>query len=252
MDIVLSQHQWKRRHLIQINSVRRYLQAQTLADITNLQGTRILPHATSRPNQPLNNTTRISTFNQKLPQTQAWNTWRRFLRTISTSLFVLYQPLGDWTVELHKVRHWPKYAYDPTTDTLYSHHHEDHYFTHPRIAPGIFTLDYTTPPRRATGYPTAVVITMAHFRPIYNFSPPDPIHLQTWKICTYATQLSPWEYALLHHSLELQPNVLPHHLQRWIRSRRRWSIRLYNRHYSRPTSGKGKWYSAWCICQFIS
>jgi len=44
MDIVMAQTQWTERHIIQINSCRRYLQAQTLSDITTITGTRILPN----------------------------------------------------------------------------------------------------------------------------------------------------------------------------------------------------------------
>ena len=72
MDIALSQSLWKRRHLIQINSCRRFLQAQTLSDISNLSGTRILPHALS--GTVSRQTVRVSSFNQQKPGTASWRT----------------------------------------------------------------------------------------------------------------------------------------------------------------------------------
>lgn len=204
MDIALRQQRWKQRHMIQINSVRRYLQAQTLADITNTQGTRFLPQAINPPIHPTTTTSRISTFNQQLPLESAWHTWRRFLRTLSNSCYVLYQPLGHWLVEVHKVRHWPTYVYDPTIDLLYSHHKDDQYFPHSRIAPGIFELNPAMRPELANGYPTAVVITMGTLRPTYNFISPTPINLQSWTICAQQVLLHPWEYSLLQHSTALQ------------------------------------------------
>ena len=193
--------------MIQINSVRRYLQAQTLADITNVQGTRLLPQVLQRTIHPPRITTRISTFNQQLPHEPAWRTWRRFLRTISNSCYVLYQPLGDWLVEIHQGRHWPAYVYDPANDILYSHDKDDQYFPHSRIEPGIFELNHFIRPVPAHGYPTAVEITMGTLRPTCNFIQANPARLQILTLCTHQVQLQPWEYALLQHCTELQPST---------------------------------------------
>jgi len=117
MDIALTQLQWKDSHLIRINACRRYLQAQTLADITTMQGTMIRPHIMNGTWEANSNNVRISMFNQKRPGPRAWKTWRRFLLLICTKHGVLRQPLGDWIVEADQLRHWPAYTYDSVTDT---------------------------------------------------------------------------------------------------------------------------------------
>lgn len=104
MEIALEQSCWKPNHLIQINSCRRYLQAVTLADITNLQGTRLKPYVfTGRDVPSFSNMVRCSMFNQPLPTARMWRTWKRFLLTIG----VLVQPLMEWIADVEAVRHWP-------------------------------------------------------------------------------------------------------------------------------------------------
>jgi hypothetical protein len=107
---------------MQINACRRYLQAQTLADITSVQGTRLLQNTMIGDPQVIESTIKVSTFNQARPTGKAWKTWRRFLQTISNKYGVLYQPLGVWTADVSQACHWPAYIYDPNDEKLYSHH----------------------------------------------------------------------------------------------------------------------------------
>ena len=93
MDIVLAHTEWTSKQIIQINSCRRYLQAQTLADICTLQGTRLLPFILNGYSPPQTKNIRIATFNQKRPHPKAWQTWKRFLLTISNKFGILHDPL---------------------------------------------------------------------------------------------------------------------------------------------------------------
>ena len=74
MDIAMSQTRWNRRHLIQINACRRYLQAQSLADITNLMGNRVLQNIYEAIHPPDPLTIRVAQFNQMRPGKMAWRT----------------------------------------------------------------------------------------------------------------------------------------------------------------------------------
>ena len=121
MDIVLAQSQWTKVHVIQINSCRRFLQAQTLADISNMPGTRIHPEFIHGQSPPTPSSIRISKFNQQRPGEKAWKTWRRFLLTVSNKYGVFTNPLGAWTADVGQVRPWPKTLYDPDLDELMTH-----------------------------------------------------------------------------------------------------------------------------------
>ena len=210
MDIALTQKQWTNRHLSRINACRRYLQAQTLADIATIQGTTIPPPIINGTIDFEPDNVRISTFNQRRPNKQAWKTWRRFLLLICTNQGVIRQPLGDWVVTIDQTRHWPAYCYNSSTDSLYSRQQGGMYNQHLRLRQGVFSIRTVTPTHHVTGYPTAVTITMDTYRPIYNFKPlsqssPPPEMLHNRSI-----QVEPWERELLDNSIEssIQGDVL--------------------------------------------
>ena len=71
MDIAVAQQQWSERHLARINACRRYFQAQTLADITTMQGTMIRSHILDGTLTVDQDTLRISNFNQARPGPRA-------------------------------------------------------------------------------------------------------------------------------------------------------------------------------------
>ena len=208
MDIVLSQQQWKRTHIIQINACRRFLQVQTLADITNMQGTRILSsvmHGTSEPNR---STVRISMFNQPRPHEKLWKTWRRFLLSISNKYGVLSQPLHRWTTDVHKTRHWPPTLYDPSTDNLMTHVTESQYFLHHRYSPGCFSIRPTDQIVAATGFPTATTITMDTLRPEANFVIAQQSDVFTTHVgLRVPIHVNEWEYRLFTHCHRISPQA---------------------------------------------
>ena len=206
MDIVMTQSQWSHKHITQINSCRRFLQAQTLADISNIQGTRILTHCINGAEQiDCTSTIRVSAFNQKKPGLSAWKTWKKFLATICNRQAVLLQPLSHWIVDVTQVRHWPQYVYDDTTDTLYSHYCGSSYYQHSRLRTKVFSVR----PLGITatifkGYPTSVSLTMDTLRPQQNYRKQDePQSLYQVQIRGLLTQVTPWEHDLLQHSNDL-------------------------------------------------
>ena len=208
MDIALSQSQWKKHHIVQINSCRRFLQSQTLADITTVQGTRWLPHATRGDHLTTISTTQFSCFNQKLPSEKAWRTWRRFLLTISNTHGVLYQSLGPWLVDISHVRHFTKFVYDPVTDQLYSHHQYQEYHQHARLSPGTFEIKKSDDTHQAQGYPTSTHITMGTLRPAMNFESSDVTPTSTTTILTHEFHLPSWEQEILEHHTILAPTEI--------------------------------------------
>ena len=203
MDIALTQLQWKTRQLSQINSCRRYLQAQSLADISNANGTRLSHHALSGHEMPPSHTIKVEKFNQQRPGERAWRTWRKFLGTISNAAGLLYQPLGPWMVQHDQVRHWPKYVYNPSSHILYSHYSGPLYQMHDRVDSGSFCIVPTQVPTRAAGYPTVVISVADCLRPIPQFipnDPPPPIYNPTT-----LTYHPPWEAQLLERVIHLVP-----------------------------------------------
>jgi hypothetical protein len=204
MDIAMRQHLWKAKHIQQINSCRRYLQAQTLSDIATLQGTRIQPFAITGTGLPTNDSIRVSLFNQKQPGPPAWKTWRKFLQTISNQHAVLHQPLGNWIVDILQMRHWPTWLYNPSTDTLFSHSHGPYYHRHDYTRPVGFSVRPRTDQLVNTpqGYPTAVTIVMDTLRPTNNFTIPIPALLPSIMLLNHTISMSPWEYQLLEYCTE--------------------------------------------------
>lgn len=200
MDIVMSQSRWKPFQIIQINSCRRYLQAQTLADITNMRGTRLLPHTFNGTPEPDYSAIRVSTFNQKRPCPPAWRTWRKFLRTICDANGVLVNPLSRWIVDVTSCRHWPPFLYDPVTDTFMTHSRGSQYSIHFRYRPGCFSVRPTPQSHQGFGFPTATHMVMDTLRPDKNFLAPEPIPLPEVSIGgSYKPRVQSWDYELLRH-----------------------------------------------------
>lgn len=215
MDVALSQNRWNRRQLIQINSCRRYLQAQSLADITSPLGNRILSNVYNGRDPPDPQTIRIAHFNQRRPETMAWRTWRRFLLTISTQNGVLREPLKDWIATHDSLRHWPKHVYNPSCDQLYSHIHNGLYQPHSRRMKGIFEIHPEGPTQPVTGYPVYTFHTNGTLRMIMNFQirrPSNPVPQTLFPGIIPNLQI--WESQLLHmHQLHVEISVIQRRLR---------------------------------------
>lgn len=197
---------------MQINACRRFLQAQSLADITNMTGTRLLSFAMSGTGPVPAAHIKVSRFNQPHPGSKSWRTWRRFLSTISNTYGVLQQPLQQWTQPVHKTRHWPTYAYDPSTDTLMSYQGSSRYQLHSRVSPGCFSIRPTSTTIPASGYPTAVTVTMDTLRPEYNYIPQAAAPSTEISIgLDQNRSVAAWENALLGQCQGLKSPAVIHH-----------------------------------------
>jgi hypothetical protein len=207
MDIALNQPlSWSRRNLAQINACRRYLQAQTLADITNLAGTQLLPHASALEEPPTEHVTRIARFNQEKPGRAAWRTWRRFLRTVSDKRGYLINPLGLWLVSHNQTRHWPTHVYDPNQDQLYTHVQGSHYRPHHRFTRGTFTNTYHDQINQVRGYPTSLSKIGGILRPQKNYVQAQDLSPQlSQPTLPFLKDTLPWEKELLQKSTLLIP-----------------------------------------------
>ncbi len=114
--------------LTMINNCRLYLRVHTLAEITSLDGTTILPEALSgadarETNTPLlwnHSTSKLNWPHQPRPPPKAWNKWRRLLLIYTKkSELTLRRPLGAFllhSLEIHRT--WPEQpTFHPTTAT---------------------------------------------------------------------------------------------------------------------------------------
>ena len=208
MDIILAQTMWKPKHIMQLNACRRALQAQTLADITNLSGTRIQSFARTGDGPVQSDIVRVSMFNQKTPDARAWRTWRRFLATITNKYGVLGQPLRHWTTTVTQVRHWPLYLYDPDTETLMSHCQNDQYYLHPRMQSDGYTTRPSNIQVTGSGYPTDVQITMGTLRPCHNYILDRlPSEAQISIGLSSFTTIQQWEQFLFSHVQQLGSDI---------------------------------------------
>ena len=214
MDIAMRQTLWKQRHLQQINACRRFLQAQTLADITNMQGTRIQLHAITGAVGPPPTTIRVGFFNQQRPGPQAWRTWRRFLATICNRQSVLVRPLQEWIVPVEDTRHWPAAVHDSDKDQLYTHYQDATYYIHSRVAPGIFSTRPHQTTCNISGYPTATNIIMGTLRPVGNYIETNHHHIPNVTILTSSLHVEPWAFEVLqHHQALVDISTIMEHLR---------------------------------------
>jgi hypothetical protein len=82
-----------------------FLQVETISDIANATGTKILD-CWLDPNQPKSSESTKTWPRQSNPGKEAWNTWRRtLLRIFTTSNGVLRQRLGQWLQQNEHRRH---------------------------------------------------------------------------------------------------------------------------------------------------
>lgn len=204
MDIALRQTKWKPRHLAQINACRRYLQAQSLADITNMAGTKLLSSNLDGEQPPSANSQRTARFNQSRPGQSAWKTWQRFLSTISDKRGYLVNPLGPWIVDHTELRKFPEHIYDPDNNQLFTHAEGENYYRHHSYTEGTFLTTHHDGFTQATGYPTAVLQVAGVLRPQKNYITPrhQPITNPTE---SPFSNLPPWEKELLQHCELLLP-----------------------------------------------
>jgi hypothetical protein len=108
---------WDNRQVKDINNCRLYLQVETISDIANVHGDKILP--TMRQGYRGGSTPVALWPVQARPEggrNSAWAAWKKFLDTLCTSGNTLRRPLGEW--ENTKDRLWSEY-YSPEENKVY-------------------------------------------------------------------------------------------------------------------------------------
>ena len=217
MDKALQlRNKFSSRGINQINACRRYLQAITLADISNDQGTKIRIEMTNGEYQATPEDHQCELFNQALPGPNAWRTWRKFLKEITTRNYTLKEPLRKWTVENGECRRKPEYIYNGETTTLYKRSGHG-YTTTKRVGPGRYqrTNTITDITNAPSGFPVYVSECGTDLLPWHNFRPPPPAIHPAETFQEHIKHLDNWERTLLEsHTLAGHPeeiaNILKH------------------------------------------
>lgn len=150
-------------------------------------------------------------FNQARPNSQAGNTWRKFLRTVADAQRRQCMPLGPWLHPYTENRSRPTWVYHAETQQLF-YRLQDNEYTECQPAgqyylqPNIHTLHHRTPPPKAqavavaqTGQGIKVLLHLRH-QEVVNEAP------STFQ--DFIKTLDPWEYQLLQTvTLNAEPNT---------------------------------------------
>jgi hypothetical protein len=106
------------RQLKLLNRCRLFLGVITIADITNEQGTHILPTATRKIRALQMVSEKTPTVIQTKPSKDAWKLWNNFTEYITVPKQLrLKKALGKWIVNRSQIRR--KYLYYRTEDTIF-------------------------------------------------------------------------------------------------------------------------------------
>jgi hypothetical protein len=110
---------------MRINRVRIFLQATTIADIANAEGTHITEYAFGGRNSRTAENPRQTTHEwprQPRPGPKAWKAWREALQShLSTDGKIrrMRQPLGKWKIAQSQTRQEWHWYIKPNTGTLF-------------------------------------------------------------------------------------------------------------------------------------
>ena len=110
---------------MKINRVRIFLQATTIADITNAEGTHITEYAFGGRNSRTTNNPRRTTHEwprQPRPGPKSWKAWREAIQqhlSIDGKISKLRQPLEKWILPQQKNRQEWYWYIDPATGKLF-------------------------------------------------------------------------------------------------------------------------------------
>ena len=217
MDLATTNNVLPSKFVDQINACRRYLQATTLADISNDQGTKIESSMVTGDFTASPRTHRIELFNQQKPNPAAWRVWKKFLSTITHKDYSFRHPLRNWTAGYQNCRRNPSYVYNESTNVLYRHDGQQ-YTKMNTISRGRFTIPDSTAQQSSDpqGYPAYVQesgTTLILWRN-YNNSLPTSIDMPEG-FHTHITKLPTWERCLLETcSLACAPEQVMHELNK--------------------------------------
>ena len=119
MDAILDSHRFSDKEIQQINYCRLYLQAITISDLTQANGTKLdLAMLRGQPDQA-SSTSQWNHVNQARPDDAQWQLWKEANKLWSDADGVLLQPLQRWRVPINKQRRrW--YVYGDTKGRIYA------------------------------------------------------------------------------------------------------------------------------------
>eukprot|EP00957_Ditylum_brightwellii_P071617 5444701-Ditylum_brightwellii.AAC.1 len=100
MDVLIDNKNINANQVMKADYMRKFLQVTTIADITSLDGTTIIPEilkATSKTSRSFITITNMNWPRQVQPSRQTREIWTSALRAIiCNKRGTLYQPLGNW------------------------------------------------------------------------------------------------------------------------------------------------------------
>jgi hypothetical protein len=104
MDVILASGKFTSSEIHRLNYCRLYLKATTLSDLTQPHGKKLDWHKLHGSPSLFSSRTRGISINQERPSYAEWALWKKANSLWSTEGGVLYQPLGDWVLDIHDQR----------------------------------------------------------------------------------------------------------------------------------------------------
>jgi hypothetical protein len=206
MDEILDSNQFTAAQIRRLNYCRLFLQAVTLADITQSNGCQLDNSKLCGQLSGFSSTTQYVRVNQERPSEAEWKLWRKANYLWSSVTGALYQPLGAWSHASRQQRNQHfAYLLSPSTLALRTHQgFQVHYLRRTAYIASTTYLPFSEMPDKAQ--PIEVSPTSSHDRwrvqPQQNSSyrpiPPLPI-ADTFD--TFITHLPTWEADLLSHTI---------------------------------------------------
>ena len=121
MDIVIDSKRWTEQETKIINYWRMYLQVETVADMSNGTGTKVLTHIRNGQKSPTSTSKLLWPIQERPRSTATLKIWQSFIDEITYKGEQLKQQLGQWTNTEN--REWQVY-YDEDYDTVYKRHND--------------------------------------------------------------------------------------------------------------------------------
>ena len=124
-----------KKHIIQINTCRLYLQVVILSDIANSDGRTVNNHFLDG-NTPIDPSSTVRWRNQPLPSPQAWNLWQKIVRKVfnisDNNILPHHQQLREWIVpySLRQMYHRWNYSRDKNEICELNQNNIYRYFIH--------------------------------------------------------------------------------------------------------------------------
>ena len=203
MDIVLSSKKFKPEAIQLVNYCRLYLQAVTIADIAEANGTHLDPALLRGSPSLLSSMTTLLWINQERPSEKAWGCWRRACQLFSTRNGTLFEPLGMWLYPHKRLRREWKALYHEPSHRLFIRTQKEVQVWVPldgkyHLQPWTRRIPNNARPATICDTINGWQLSGPTFRKYYELVPLPPSSFQE-----YLQTCDPWE-STLFHSLEMK------------------------------------------------